>query len=263
MVTIVALSILLVGKGFGQKTVVVASIVCLVGVLALGYTSSRDSQRAINGALGHTFQTYILPYPSRVQFVNRLGMPDPSAAGYLDWWNQNAASAYGLFLLAHPRFVVTTIWDNLESFRGSFSQQYYRGLTTKYRESLYRIGELVHPETNAVYLLDALLCAALGVAAARRPRPRSYASAWLGAWLAVGSVIVLMAGFFGDTEGFRRHMYPSIEALRLLFWLLILLTIDGMLVSDSETPKPAAGKPGPAIGALPSSSMEDSGTATP
>jgi hypothetical protein len=234
--TIILLAGLLVFGRLGQWKILSASIVFLLGIFVIGYFSARDSRRATRYPLDHAFETYVLPYPSRVEFFARLGMPDSASAQYQVWLDDNATRTYAAFLLSHPRFVLTTLMDNLYDFRASFVQQYFRGLGTTNRDTLLAIGEFLHPETNAVYLLDFLFFCGLCVAESGRGGLRIGAWTWLMAWFIAGTAVVLMASFFGDTEGFRRHLFPSVESLRLLLWCIVLVYLDEIL-RGSELPE--------------------------
>jgi hypothetical protein len=236
--TIVLLAGLLVFGKLRQWKILSASIVFLMGVFVIGYYSARDSRRATRYPLDHAFETYILPYPTRVEFFARMGMPSPASPQYQAWLDDNATRTYAAFLMLHPRFVLTTLSDNLFDFRASFVQQYFRGLGTANRDTLLAIGEFLHPETNTVYLLDILLFAGLCISAFGRRGVRIGAWTWLMAWFILGTAVVLLASFFGDTEGFRRHLFPSVESLRLLLWCILFVYLDEIF-TGSESPEVA------------------------
>jgi len=188
----------------------------------------------------HALEEYVLPFPQRLAFFSGLGMPPPTSGDYPEWLDRNAAGSYAMFLVSHPRFVVGTLWEKRGFFGTSFLQQYFPGTDTRYRETLLAIGELLHPETNAVYLLVFLLLGGLCVAAVRRRSARLRAWTWLLVWLLGTSSVVMMTSFFGDTEAYRRHLYPSVESIRLLMWLLVFFAFDEVVSAPGSSPSPAS-----------------------
>jgi hypothetical protein len=212
-----------------DRRIVAGIAVFLLGLFILGSLSARDSRRATRYPLVHAFETYVLPYPSRVEFFEQFGMPHPSSTGYQAWLDNNATRTYGAFLAAHPGFVITTLWENRDFFRAPFGQQYFEGTETRNRETLLGLGEILHPETNAVYLVALLCLVSLCIAGFGRSVPRISAWAWVFVWFLLSFSIILVASFFGDTEAFRRHLMPAVEGFRLLMWLVMLVVLDEFL----------------------------------
>lgn len=220
-------SILLLDKKIGRRESLVPVIAVLVGVFVLGYYSARDSRRATRYPLVHAFETYVLPFPRRVEFFTKLGMPDSTSPAYSAWLDDNAARTYGAFLVLHPRFVAATLWDNIDYFAADFTQPYFDGQATWNRTTLLKIGELLHVKSTAVYLIDILLLTGLCLRAVRDSGASIRVWTWLVAWFFLGSALALLASFFGDTEGFLRHLFPSVESFRLLMWILVFIYLDG------------------------------------
>ena len=117
---------LLVSKGFRARRFVLKMTIILVGLLALGLITSRQSQRW-QLPLRNAVTSFVLPYPARVQFLREhFSMPDPGSAEYETWFQRTAPTAYLGFLLSHPGFDVTTILDNWVVFTHTYEQPYYR-----------------------------------------------------------------------------------------------------------------------------------------
>jgi len=89
-----------------------------------------------------------------------------------------------------------------------------------------QIGEIVHPETGAVYLIDILLLISLFINAVKYRIGALFAWSWLAAWFFLVSAITLISGFFGDIDGTRRHIMPSIEMFRLFLWIFLMPLLD-------------------------------------
>lgn len=219
-----AAPLLLVGKFRKSKSMLVV-LALLVGVFILGFQSARDSLRATH-SLVHAFDAYIWPYPSRSEFIEGFGMPARNSPEFEAWFNANATTTYGLFLLSHPGFVVTTLWENFEQLTSDYLQPYFYTSDIKFRDALLLVGELLHPETGAVYLLGLLLLAALLVRAAKMRNRVAFAWSWLAAWFFAIAAITLLLTFFGDIDGTRRHIFPSVEMFRLFVWVFLIVLLD-------------------------------------
>ncbi|MCQ3938010.1 MAG: hypothetical protein DPW18_13305 [Chloroflexi bacterium] len=208
------------------------------GILAMffvvGYLSARDSFRATRYPVINALDAYIWPHPARVEYFRRFGMPERDAANYQEWADHNATKAYGMFLVSHPGFVVTTLWGNLDQLSGDFSQPYFFTPEVKNRELLLTIGQLVHPETAAVYLLTLLLAGAFTVHAVQRRTPALSAWAWMAAWFFGIAAVTLLLSFFGDTAGTRRHIMPSAEMFRLFLWVFLMPFLDLSLAKTNS-----------------------------
>ena len=107
-------------------------------------------------------------------------------------------------------------------------------------------GEIVHPETNAVYLLDLLLFFSLCVTAYKYRDRKTLAWTWLASWVLMYSAISLFISLFGDIDGTRRHIFPSVETFRLFLWIFLIAQVDQalenkraeVLLQNTESVKP-------------------------
>jgi hypothetical protein len=210
----------------------------LVLFFIVGYLSARDSLRATRFPLMNSLDVYILPHPARVEFFRQFGMPDKEAPDYRDapiylaWADEHAAKAYAMFLLTHPGFVVTTLWGNLEMLNADYSQPYFITKEVKNREFLLAIGEMVNPETGAVYLLTFVFTLVYFFQAARFRAPLLSGWAWLAFCVYGIAAATLFISFFGDTAGIRRHIMPSVELMRLHLLVFLMPFLDLSLSSQ-------------------------------
>ncbi|MCE7860022.1 MAG: hypothetical protein DYG86_09580 [Chloroflexi bacterium CFX2] len=206
----------------------------------VGYLSARDSLRATRFPLMNSLDEYILPYPSRVEFFKRYGMPEKEAPDYKDapiyqaWADENAPKAYAMFLLTHPGFVVTTLWYNLDMLSGEYTQPYFFTHEIQNRESLLMVGEMVNPQTGAVYLLTFIMVLVYFVQAIQNRAPRLSAWAWLAVCVYGIAAGTLFISYFGDTAGIRRHIMPSVEMFRLYLWVFLPPFLDLSMGRESR-----------------------------
>lgn len=231
-ITLGLLALLFFIKKFRSTQHVAIVLGILLAFLIVGFLSARDSLRATRYPIMNSLEAYILPYPSRVEFFKKYGMPEKDAPDYRDatiylaWADKHASKAYGLFLLTHPGFVVTTLWDDYEQLRGDFLQPYFRTDDIKHRSDLVKIGEIFHPETGAVYAGGFLIVIALLAHAIHSRTPDTAAWAWMGVWFFGIAAATLFLSYFGDTAGLRRHIMPSVEMFRLFIWVFLMPLFD-------------------------------------
>jgi hypothetical protein len=213
-------------KDFRRSKLPVLLAVALCGIFLLGYRSAGDSLRASSEPLQHAFAAYIFPYPERVSFMKGLGMPAREAEAFQGWLDAHGAETYGLYLLTHPGFVLATLGENSPYFECDFEQPYFKARDVRWREALMKVGGFLHPKSLAVYSIDLLILFALIVKAAALREPRLWAWTWLAAWFLSCALLTLLPSFFGDTDGIRRHIFPSVEMLRLFLWVFLLVHLD-------------------------------------
>lgn len=200
-------------------------LIVSVAIFMLGNTTSKNSPRW-PPSITHAFADFVDPYPARVEFFQKLGMPeDRSSKEYEAWFQDKALSSYSRFLILHPRFLVSTIFE-AGFFKSDFIQPYFRAPEVMYRETLLIIGEFLHPETYAIYLIDFLLLVSICYTALKSREQKMYGLAWLAMWMFLYLVTSLILSYFGDTAGTRRHIFPSVEGLRLFGWIFLLINMD-------------------------------------
>lgn len=175
----------------------------------------------------NTIAVVILPFPERAAFLAERGMPDPASTEEFDaWFNEHGDRAYGSFLLAHPGYVFATLFQNWDAFATDAFQPYYFPNNVRLRNVWTRLGDLVHPATMAVYLIDLLLLASIVVSAFRRRDGESWTWAWLAVWFILYAAVSTLLSFFGDINGSRRHIIPSVESFRLYLWIFLFVNLD-------------------------------------
>jgi hypothetical protein len=226
LITAVLLLGLLTFKKFRKSKLLIILAVILLGIFILGSKSAKDSLRATHYPLEHAFDTYIFPYPSRVEYMKNFGMPERESADFQAWFDANATGKYGMFLITHPRFVLSTLWEDTPYLKSDFEQPYYKTASIPWRDGLIKIGQFLHPETLAVYLIDLLLLLSLAFNSIRVRNSSTFTWTWLAVWFFLSATITLIPTFFGDTVGTRRHIFPSVEMFRLFLWIFLLAHLD-------------------------------------
>lgn len=216
-----------------NRRAVLALVIFLGGLFILGNHTSKISPRW-QPSLEHVLDAYIFPFPARVEFLTKQGMPESKTdSGYNTWFNKKGLNSYGKFLITHPGFVLTTLVEKSAYFKSDFIQPHFKSPENQHREILLLLGEMVHPETNAVYIIDFILMISLWFSYYKYRDPGSFGWAWLGTWMILYSFLSLLLTLFGDIDGTRRHIYPSVELFRLFLW--IFLTVQADQVLEKET----------------------------
>ncbi|MBN8579937.1 MAG: hypothetical protein J0L96_04635 [Anaerolineae bacterium] len=219
-------------KKFRTAKPLYIALAILTLFFVVGYASARDSHRATRYPLMNSLDAYIWPYPARVEFFRAYGMPDKDVPSYFDspnyqaWADENAPKAYAIFLISHPGFIVTTLWNDMDLLTSDYAQPYFFTDDVKNRDVLLVIGEMVNPDSGVVYLLTLILVLTFVAQALTTRNAILSAWAWLAVWFFGIAAGTLFISYFGDTAGLRRHIMPSIEMFRLHLWLFVLPFLD-------------------------------------
>jgi len=96
-----------------------------------------------------------------VEFMQNLGMPDPTSATYQEWFIENAPRAYARFLLSHPGYTLTSFTSELGGIFSENIQPYFYSDQTPTRLALMAVNDMLHPKTHLIFFLDILLMAGL------------------------------------------------------------------------------------------------------
>lgn len=234
IISLFLMAALLIVKKFRQSKVFLITGLTLIALFILGYASAKASLRAEKFSLMHSFNDFIIPSPGNMAFFKKFGMPDISSPSFENWFNKNATSLYGLFLLSHPRFVAQTMSENSYFFISDFLQPYFPFSNSQFMNNLMNISEFIHPQSSAIYLIDILMLLGLTIAAIKRRDSSLIAWSWLGWWIFLIALVTLIVSFFGDTAGTRRHIYPSVETFRLFLWVFLPVYLDRIVSSKSD-----------------------------
>jgi len=88
------------------------------------------------------------------------------------------------------------------------------------------IGNLLHPKTSMLLLLNGILFAIIAFAAIQNQEWAGLGKVWFFTWMYAGALIMLFVGFHGDALGSIRHVLTATIAFRLMVWLLVFTIFD-------------------------------------
>ncbi|MDO9302889.1 MAG: hypothetical protein Q7T89_15990, partial [Anaerolineales bacterium] len=202
--------------------VFIAGIFLITGI---GLQSAMLSHRW-EVPLANVFNDLILPHPARVEFMQKLGMPDPTSAEYSAWFVGNAPRSYARFLLFHPGYTLTAFTSELGGIFSENIQPYFYSEQTPARIALIAVNDILHPKTHLVFILDILLMAGLLFSIFRRKNKNFTVWLWLGTWLFLSASLTLAVGFFADSIGVTRHTMFAVEMFRLMMWIFLIILFD-------------------------------------
>ncbi len=219
-------------KRIRQTKALAALVLILIGLFILGNQTAAASTRWQN-SLNHALDAYIFPHPSRTDFFLEHGMPSKiGSKAYHEWFNDEGVKTYGLFLISHPGFLITSTLEKAAYLKSDFIQPHFKSPGNSYRDTLLIFGEVAHPETNAVYLIDLILFLSMLAAAIKHRDPETIAWTWLAAWIFIYGSLSLFITLFGDIDGTRRHIYPSVDLFRLFPWIFLVSQMDKILKGE-------------------------------
>jgi hypothetical protein len=234
--TVILLSLITVAlliRDSSARYWLLAPTALMLAVCGLAAVSASQSVRWHN-SLRQAFDEYITPFPSRVELLQRQGMPSPQSPAYEAWFEHRAPMTYLLFLGSHPGFVATTLLGRIDALFSENNQPYFKSPDLPLRETALIVGDLVHPKSPSTLLIDILLVLAICVSAlTSRNQWYSHLAVVL-VWLLASAVCTLIVTFFADPTAVERHVVFSLLLFRLVSWLSMLIIIDVALSKDSR-----------------------------
>jgi hypothetical protein len=252
LVFLLAFLLLAYRRNFLSPWPVVLLIVLLFGFFAFHQVTFRISQRWLLPLLNN-MTAYVFRYPARVAFFEARGMPVTpeilairgqsgrsgiyAQVAFMEWAEQYGLSAYTQFLLANPRWVLLMVYNDLEYVFNENLQPYYRERTVEdvhprlkaylqRPEWLAPLGHFLHPTWSGTILADGLLVLILLALALHLRTSQAITWAWLGAWLFLGGLAVLVVAYLAEVRGVVRHTLGGVMPLRLGLWLLLAMVAD-------------------------------------
>lgn len=204
----------------------------LVAIFLLGYTSSQQSGRW-KIPLSHVYSWRILPHPLRVAFMQANGMPDPQGPEFNQWFSEHAPGAYVEFLMHHPGYALLPLFEDMELFFSENVQPYFIDPNIEFRSYYLSIGNFVHPNSSAVFLIDLLILGFLWMLYFKRKTHSLLAWIWLGSWLFLSAFVTLFISYHSDSIGVIRHVLGSIFYYRLFLWLFLFVAFDQSISQQS------------------------------
>lgn len=199
----------------------------------------------------------VFPYSERVAFFEARGMPvsevllaQAGSAEYnelyqqedfIRWAKADGLSAYSAFLLDMPLWAVLQVYNNLDAFFKENIQPFFYGKPEEKPLWANSLGNLLHPLSAAVILIDLLLILLLGQQVFRNAGMNA------GIWLLfclilfIGSGLLLSISYLGEVRSIWRHVLSGVFPLRMLLWILVPVLWDQASGTSSGTSTPDQG----------------------
>jgi hypothetical protein len=252
IILVLLAGIFLAFKRKQKKPFIQLSIVSLFLVILIGFQnitnniSLRWEKPFIANLIGN-----VLPYETRVNFFVKHGMPASHQLfeaiqngvrhddyrqfpEFMTWMKKGGYSTYSLFLLDTPLWASLVILDDLDGLLVTNLQSYFSTSPTTRPGFFEAIGNLFHPLSTVVILVDFLLTAAIVFTALRNPSSNLSAWAIIFVCLLLAETILLFVSYHGDYYSKNRHVLASLVPFRLSFWLLLAAITDSALLSKSR-----------------------------
>ncbi len=222
---------------FGKNMQRVSSLLCgffLIGLFVLHQGTFRVSERWLLPLLNN-LTANVFPYEERVQFFADNGMPADEktlaltgSAEYNDIYENEAllhwARLFGMqtyqkFLLSMPLWSMLQVYENLDGFFVENRQPFFYGSNEQTPHWAEKPGNLLHPLSASVIVIDLFLLILMGIKAGRY-RQRSDARLFLLLLiLFLGGGLMMSIAYFGEVRSVWRHVQGGVMALRLMVWI--------------------------------------------
>ncbi len=225
--------------------------VLLIALFAYQQITFQRSQRWLlpfmNNMTGN-----VLPYPERVAFFEERGMPvnetllaQTGSAEYnlmfdqqdfVAWAKTDGMKTYLSFLLDRPVWSIQQFYLSLDDFFSENIQPFFYGNAEQKPHWAVKPGNLLHPLSAAVILIDLLLLIIV-FSIRLKQRGRTAIAWWLFSLILVGgSVVLVVVSYFGEVRSIIRHVLGGVMPLRLSIWLVACILFDQVLEIPAEMP---------------------------
>jgi hypothetical protein len=210
---------------FRKNKTFLLSVAMIIIITIIGLQSAMASRRW-EVPLTNVFNDLILPHPTRVEFMQKLGMPTTTSSEYSSWFIRSAPKAYARFLITHPGYTLTSFTPELVGIFSENIQPYFYSEQTPARMALIVVNDILHPKTHLILILDILLIIGFLIFIFRRKSTNLTIWVWLGLWLFLSASLTLAVGFFADSIGVTRHTLFAVEIFRLMLWSFLIILFD-------------------------------------
>lgn len=231
---LIIVSIITWWKKNGQR---VSSLLCgffLIGLFVFHQGTFQTSERWLLPLLNN-LTTNVFPYEERVEFFAENAMPTDEAtlsltgsAEYNDIYENEAllhwARLYGMqtyqkFLFSMPLWTVLQVYENLDGFFEENRQPFFYGSNEQTPHWAVKPGNLLHPLSAAVIVIDLFLLILMGIKAARFGQRDDARMFVLMLILFLGGGLMMSISFLGEVRSIWRHVLGGVMAFRLMLWL--------------------------------------------
>lgn len=218
----------------GQRVSAILSGFLLVGIFFFHQGTFRVSERWLLPVLNNMTEN-VFPYETRVQFFTDREMPTEgdvlSLTGsaeynniyenekFIHWARRFGLQTYQRFLLSMPLWSVLQVYNNLDSFFEENRQPFFYGSNQQRPHWAEKPGNLMHPLSAAVILIDFLLLILVAVKAVKSGDAADIRSFWILLILFLGGGLMMSIAYLGEVRSIWRHVFGGVLALRLMLWL--------------------------------------------
>ncbi len=227
LMTLIMIAVLTIIPRYRKKKALWGTMIFLALVVLLGLITARASVRTVV-QIRNIYKDDIFPNPGVVAVFQKMGMPVDSffAPEFEPWLQTEGASTLIRFMISHPGYVGTKLWNDFPDSFQEIQQTYFtaRDLNPA-RTILFEIGNALHPENTTPFLASILPLIGLLLLAAKNTGD-SRPWAWLGLWLVFSAALTLIPTILGDTWALNRHALYSTMIFRLTMWLFPIIIID-------------------------------------
>ena len=218
----------------GQR---ISALLCgflLAGLFIFHQGTFRESERWLVPLLNNLV-TNIFPHEERVEFFREYNMPADEetlsltgSAEYnasmeneklLHWARRFGMQTYQRWLLSMPLWCVQQVYENLDSFFEENRQPFFYGSKEQRPHWAEKPGNLLHPLSAAVIVIDLLLIIFMGTKMARTGSSENIRFFWLLLIMFLGGGLLMSLAYLGEVRSIWRHVLGGVTALRLTLWL--------------------------------------------
>ena len=228
---ILAIPLLVSKKSRSMRIFLITGVLLMAGLFIFGSATARASTRW-QDSIRHMYEDFIYPYPARMEFFNKSGMPEPGSQEHAEWFQRMAPGTFVRFLVSYPGFTITTLVDGFETMFSENMQPYFHEREVGIRGSMKIIGDALHPKSSATFLVLVLLTGGIFAAAVKSRSTNQRTWAWILIWAMLVATLTLIVSFFADTGGVLRHVLGSILYYRLLLWLSCFILLDFVIAKE-------------------------------
>ncbi len=224
---------------------------CLSGLFAFQQITFRNSPRWVVPLLNNLTGT-VFPYPERVVFFEERGMPvtpellaTTGSAEYnqigdhpqfMAWVHKSGMRTYMAFLLDRPFWTLTQVTGNLDAFFEENIQPFFYGSREDKPHWAEPIGNLLHPLSASVILIDLLLLLTLLFIWVRRLDGIAFSWLIFCTGLVIGGIMLMSIMFLGEVRSIWRHVLGGVMPLRLAVWIMLAVLLDTALEIPAPPP---------------------------
>ena len=218
----------------GQR---ISALLCgflLAGLFIFHQGTFRESERWMVPLLNNLV-TNIFPYEERVEFFEQYNMPVDEetlsltgSAEYneiteneklIHWTRRFGMQTYQRWLLSMPLWCVQQVYENLDGFFEENRQPFFYGSKEQRPHWAEKPGNLLHPLSAAVIVIDLLLIIFMGSKMVRSGSSSDIRFFWLMLIMFLGGGLLMSLAYLGEVRSIWRHVLGGVTALRLTLWL--------------------------------------------